>query len=716
MTLLLEILIGARDTFLMAAPWLLFGLLAAGFLHVFISGKHVERFVGGRGLTSVVRAALFGVPLPICSCGVVPLAIALRRKGASRPASLSFLITTPESGVESIALTWGVMGPLMAIVRPLASLITGVVTGILAIAYAGDEDPRQAPEPEVEPEPCCEPEPSCCEPELPAVREGWAARVDRWLGVGSEEPGVLSRALRYGFVTLLDDIAFWLVVGIALTGVIAAAFPADLSVWGLSGGLLPMVLVLIAAVPMYICASASTPVAAALVAKGLSPGAALVFLLAGPATNAASVLVLTKNFGRKLIQLYLAGIVVGSLLCGLALDALLATTGWKVISRITSSEAMGYGTLELVCGIVLAALLTWRFAAGAAGSGWREVRDSVVAFFGRPSFGRHTLLALLFVALPLGWLATGLQVVRPGEAGFERRFGAIGEQVGPGLHWNWPPPIGDWEVRKVAYPRKSDVGFRTDLSLIRERRRLREESDPSLWHSSVAAMNAQPEETEYIAGDETLVEMSFSVHWGLVDARAFFFDLDKSTDPVRLYAQAAAREQLARRELDALVTTERGRLEQAILEDTQARLDAIGAGVRIDAVHVVDVHPPQEAVWSFRDVSGAREDRETRIHVANERRVGELPRARGQAEKTLVDARSKGAARRTIAAGTARRFEAQWQSYRLHPQILSDLLWLETSERLLGGREKYIVPAGSAGQGVTLWRGPPRRPPATDGG
>ena len=404
MTLLLDILLASRNTFLMAAPWLLVGLMAAGLLHVLIRRETLARWLGRPGFVSVIRGALFGVPLPVCSCGVVPLAIAVRQKGASKPASLSFLITTPESGADSVAVTFGMLGPVMAVARPVASFVTAVATGAMAIAFGEGRSEQRASESGLaaagvgetaDPTGCCSEQAgsadapavpsteadgaSCCATAGPAPRAASAA--------GSESSTVspmdlplwrrLPAALEYGFVRLLDGIAFWLVVGVVLTGVISAVLPDDLSTWGVGGGLLPMLAILVAAVPMYVCASASTPIAAVLIAKGLSPGAALVFLLAGPATNAASLLVLTKTFGARLVRIYLLGILLGSLACGVALDLLVGWTGWRVVSRMGADGMAMLGPIEWAAGAVLGLLLVWRLVRGAGAAGWREFRDGV---------------------------------------------------------------------------------------------------------------------------------------------------------------------------------------------------------------------------------------------------------------------------------------------------------------------------------------------------
>lgn len=345
MELFITILRETWGTIALSAPYLLLGLGAAGLIHEFLPKKRVEAWMGGEGPASILRASAFGVPLPVCSCGVVPLAIELRRKGASRPASTAFLITTPESGADSIALTWGLLGPAMAIARPLASLVTATATGLATAFVFRNEagDAAAAGDATVQ-----EPAAACCSNKKPEA-ESVSAPPPPWFRR-------LIAAVRYGYLTLLNDIAAWLLFGFVLTGLISALVPPDLAQWGLAGGWLPMLLLLAVSVPMYLCASASTPVAAALVAKGLSPGAALVFLLAGPATNAASISVLTATFGKKWLKIYLSGIVLGSLACGWLFDLILVAGGWQVISRVTAECHAAATTWQWVTGALLLSL------------------------------------------------------------------------------------------------------------------------------------------------------------------------------------------------------------------------------------------------------------------------------------------------------------------------------------------------------------------------
>jgi uncharacterized membrane protein YraQ (UPF0718 family) len=381
----------------LAAPFLLFGLLTAGLLHVLLPEALILRWMGRRGMKGVCLAALIGVPLPVCSCGVVPITVELRRKGASLPSSLSFLTTTPESSIDSILLTWGLMGPVMAIARPIAAFSTAVLGGAMALGWLPESSTAGSPSTspaKASPEPttCGDDCASCGSHDLPGEHSDRALAAlrtwrRRWLQApfgrlpSGEDPGpglwhgVLRPALRYGFIDLLDDLAFWLLVGILAAGAVATLVPGDLAALGLGGGLMPMILALVVGVPLYMCASASTPIAAALMLKGLGPGAALVFLLAGPATNIATLVLLAKTFSTRFVAIYLTSVVAGALLSGLALEALLHLTGWSLQIPTTEFAAEGLGLVLVASAVVLAVLLVWRLSRGALRSGLRELRE-----------------------------------------------------------------------------------------------------------------------------------------------------------------------------------------------------------------------------------------------------------------------------------------------------------------------------------------------------
>ena len=349
-----EVLNATWEVFLLASPYILLGLAFAGALHVLVPADKVARWLGSPGFGSVIRAALLGIPLPLCSCAVVPVTIELSRKGASRESSLAFLVSTPETGVDSILLTWGLMGPIMAVARPIAALCTSLVaaaTSRWTSTDAPSDNPHSA-------------DPSApSDPQVVHTSQSNSVARDR-----------LRSGVRYGFAEMVDEIGFWLVFGLLLTGIITALVPDDLFRGHLAQGPLALIALLLMGVPLYMCASASTPVAAALLLKGVSPGAALVFLLAGPATNASSLVVIARFFGRRFVSAYLISVVVVSLVLGLTLDFLVSRFDWSIQAILTHAGNDGPSVLHIGSAIVLLLLLAASLARGAWLASLRDLR------------------------------------------------------------------------------------------------------------------------------------------------------------------------------------------------------------------------------------------------------------------------------------------------------------------------------------------------------
>ena len=281
------------------SPYLLLGLLIAGILHVYFEKEKTIKYLGKPNLKSALYAAMIGVPLPLCSCGVIPTGVAFYKEGASKGATVSFLISTPQTGVDSIAVTWSMMSLPFALLRPIIAFITGVFGGYLTNVF----DKQQY---DVSPETQKTIDDSCTDGCHDTKKES-----------------KIKSLFRYAFVEFLEDIAKWLVIGLLIATFISVIVPDDFFTRYLDNPLLSMFLVLLVSVPLYICATGSVPVAVALMAKGLSPGAALVLLMAGPATNAATIAVLGKVLGRKTLMIYILSISIGAIVFGLIIDYLL---------------------------------------------------------------------------------------------------------------------------------------------------------------------------------------------------------------------------------------------------------------------------------------------------------------------------------------------------------------------------------------------------------
>lgn len=336
---MVELLINIWAVFLDTAFWLLLGLLAAGIIKSFIAEDTMQRWVGGSGFTAVSRAALFGAPLPLCSCGVLPAAIGLHRSGASKEATVSFLISTPETSVDSIAVTYALMGPVMAVYRPIAALVSAIITGMMTALTKTDAPVAATTEKTTDA--CCSSEAaheqkSCCAGDSD---EDSAPTCCASAAPVAEQQNRLFNAVKYAASELLDDIAAWMAVGIVIAGIMLTYIPPDwLAQWG--QGLSAMLVMLLVGIPMYICAVASTPVAAGLIMAGVSPGVALVFLLVGPATNIAGLALVSRELGFKVTLVYLAGIAVVSVGMGLLLEYLLQATSWQIDVRLGEASMM----------------------------------------------------------------------------------------------------------------------------------------------------------------------------------------------------------------------------------------------------------------------------------------------------------------------------------------------------------------------------------------
>jgi uncharacterized membrane protein YraQ (UPF0718 family) len=321
--------------YLDAAPWLVLGLVAAGLVKAWVPESAMQRWLGGRGLWPVTRAALVGAPLPLCSCGVLPAAIGLRRAGASRGSTVSFLIATPETGVDSVAVTYALMGPFMTVIRPVSAIISAIVTG----ALAGLAPERPAPAPEERAGSCGG---GCCS--------------STCSGAASPSPSAgqkTAAGLRYAVTDILDDIAPWLGVGLLLGGALLTFVPPNaMADWG--SGPLAMAVMVLVGVPMYICATASTPLAAALLVAGVSPGTVLVFLLAGPATNLATIAMVRRELGGWVTIAYMAGITASSIGLGLLTDMLVRALAFDIQVQSAEAGEMMPAAVTWVAGLLLA--------------------------------------------------------------------------------------------------------------------------------------------------------------------------------------------------------------------------------------------------------------------------------------------------------------------------------------------------------------------------
>lgn len=332
------------------APYILFGLLFAGVLHELVPDTIVTKHLGKENVSSVVKSTLFGIPLPVCSCGVVPLATSIKKSGASKGATLSFLISTPITGIDSILATYGMFGWLFTIYRVITSMIMATVAGILTNYLDKEEVVEEKPKPAFSASTPMGVKPTGAQtfmmnPNAAPKKEEASCCSSTASSCCSSEPKSqkfsLKKGLKYGFITLLGDIATPLFWGLMIGAVISTAIPQNLSDILVEYSWLSYIIVIAIAVPMYVCATASLPIAAALMLNGVSAGAAFVFLSAGPATNTVTIGVVKQMLGKRSLYIYLGSIIVGSLLFGFGLDYVFAANNIHPASLLHMHEKTG---------------------------------------------------------------------------------------------------------------------------------------------------------------------------------------------------------------------------------------------------------------------------------------------------------------------------------------------------------------------------------------
>ncbi len=311
------------------APYLLLGFLVAGVLYAFVPQSFYRNHLSKPNILSVIKAAIIGIPLPLCSCGVLPTAVSLRKSGASRGATTSFLIATPQTGVDSIAATYSLLTPAFTIIRPVAALVSAVIGGVLV--NREDKETSKSKDGEVD---------TIDAPEAKSFGEK------------------ITTALRYGYVDMIQNIGKWLLIGLLIAAAITVFVPDGFFTKFSQYPLLSMIAVVIVAIPMYVCSTGSIPIALSLMLKGLSPGAAFVLLMAGPAANFASIIIVGKALGKKAAATYLATIILSAIAFGLCIDYILPNE-WFAMSM----SAMHIGchvsatTFQIICSVVLVLLL-----------------------------------------------------------------------------------------------------------------------------------------------------------------------------------------------------------------------------------------------------------------------------------------------------------------------------------------------------------------------
>jgi HflK protein len=704
-----------------ASVFLLFGFLLAGMLGTLVSARLLTRLVGTGKVKSVLWGSVIGAPIPMCSCGVLPTALGLRKQGATPGATVAFLVATPETGVDSIGLTYALTDPVMAVFRPIAGVATAIASGLATNLFGGWRSIATERQAEVAKIPAASDE-GCQHAGDPAGHDH-AHGHHHHANHGQLENSQLDRSgtrtivdttrriFRYGFVELFDDVSWWLVLGIVLSAVVVVAIPAQLfdGMWG--GGVASMLLMLVLSIPLYTCASCSTPMAAALALKGLSPGAVLVFLLAGPATNIGSLVVLLKVLGRHAVAAYLAAVVIMTLAAGFALNAIYHA--WGLDPRATFGTAAGFvpDLVKEAGAVLLTGLLILSMCRTQVPNEWVWLRDRAAQLTGIAVTARGLGFTAAAGAAVL-WLLSGLFTVGSGEVGVKLRFGRIlASDLEPGLHFRWPWPFESHRLIAQNLVRRLEFGLPPELSR-EEATRAQLRGRPAFGSISLPQQAASgiwfqkettPGDSFLLTGDGNLIDLRSTAQYRVKDALAFAYHLAEADALVHSTILAALRRAVATRAIDAVYTTAREEIERETRESAQSMLDRYQAGVEVVAVSLLYDHPPEEVHNAFRDVASALEDKLRTINLANVFAVEKINQAKGEAAAMTEGALAFKEQRIAGAQAGADAFALRLEAYKRAPALTKFRLQLETLEDVLPGMRKFVRPGAGDVKDIDIW-------------
>jgi len=646
-----------------SATFILLGFLFAAGLHVVMSRSRWGDWLKTLKARSVFLAAVLAAPLPLCSCSVIPAAVSLRKRGASKGSVLSFLISAPETNVELITLTWGLLGPVFAIFRPIAGLVTAIVAGL-------SENFIERRWPSAPLGPAEESGPTCC-------GDAPAKDSDECCAHDAVTDALTKRAtwrdgLRHAFVDVFDDVVGWMLFGVLVAALISVLVPGYVIDAVFGPPLQAMLIMLIIGIPLYVCAEASTPIAAALILQGVNPGAALVFLLAGPATNIGSIFVLKKHLGRRTVIVYLATIAVIAMLMGLILNGFCDLRGIDLSQRALSEPMLPnwLKNLGAIAFLVMAVLSAIRL----------RYLERLVAWLDRTLPVRVTVrrltAALLAFALA-AYAATGFAVVDTGQVGMSKCFGrVVAENVPPGLHFVWPYPIGSMDRIDTRAVYRVELGASS---------------------TAQTAESAEDDRAWVLLGDENIANIRCAAHWRMAAgaSRAFAYRTADREEFVATAVRAALRGVLGSAGIDTVFTTDQANISAAVLHEAQHMLDRGDCGIELVAFTLLDLHAPPQVHEAFRDVASAVEDRATRRNQALMRQAEIEPLARGTRDKLILAARADERRLGAEAAGEADAFREMLAAYHEFPDITRTRLMLEMYDRVLPGRKKFIRPTSA---------------------
>jgi HflK protein len=642
-----------------SAPYLLIGFALAGVLKAVVPEDKVYRHLGDNRFKSVTLASLFGIPLPLCSCSVLPVATSLRRSGASKGATTSFLISTPETGLDSIGITYALLDPIMTVARPLGAFATAVFTGSVVnfIVRRGWDGEAEAPPVE--------------QSDLGHDHGHDHSSVYTPGGIGKRSVREVTQdSMSYAFGPLLDDLTAWLIIGLLVSGLIAILVPDDFFGSVIPAGFVSSVLMLLIGTPMYICAAAATPVAATLIAKGLDPGAALVLLLVGPATNATTIAIIARLLGRRVLVVHLLGVTGSALLLGLLINAVYTYFAVDLTAIVAQVVESGLSPVNIAATVLFVYLLVYSTVRMRLGPYMvRSLRDFCAPLGFDPLSPAVRAAALVVVAAL--YLATAFSVVGPGEAAWVVRFGRVVRTLeAPGLYAHLPLPIDRVTRLRTEDVRSVDQGF------LRAANRI-----------DIERANGEGliDAAQVMSGEENILSLFYTVHFNVSEPYAYRYRMADPAALVHTFAEWAVRQTVARRSSSEVLVTDRAAIEREVLATLHAELGAVDSGVRAVAVNLLDAHAPPAVHEAFRDVASSLEDRERKIRQAEGYHSETLAAARAEAFSLLQEAQGFQSEKLNAALGQGTAFVSRLNAYRSNEALTRQRLYFDTVESALQG-------------------------------
>ena len=687
-----SILTEIAGIFYQSSIFILFGLLFSGIMHEFIPMKLITKNLGQKGIKGIFWATLLGAPLPLCSCSVLPAAATLRKKGASKSATASFIVSVPETGVDSVIVSYGLLGPVMAVYRPIAAIISAIAAG-LACAFLTRNEKDQEPltsEDEKQLEELTKHQHDHAHDHGHEHHNHDHDELSESKNVGLKQKA--KGVLKYGFGPMLDDIAFWIVVGLVITGIMLALVPDNFFSFGdgLLAGILSMLIMVLISVPLYTCASMSTPVAAGLIVSGLSPGAALVYLLTGPATSIATINIVGKMLGYRVMWAYLSSIIVVAICFGLMLDYFAADlVRADAIVALNNTDSTFWMVVKSASAIIFVSLVIFSFGRKSYRAPVQDLKNqATIAGSFLKTHQKKLVYATASVVIISLYPYYTLQVP-PGNEGMIMRFGKVVDRsLSPGLYFRLPSPITETIVVNTANVRQVSI-------------------DESLGEFTVSGqpINSYENSNTYLTADENVLLIKSIITYKIDDVYNYHFHSEKNDDLLMDIARQVLVSETVELPIDVVFTTERENLEKRFHNQLKSKVESLGQGFNILDARLVYVHAPNRVHDAFRDVASSLEDMQRELFLADGDAISMLNEAKGNSETIKANASVKAVRELGSARGQAAAFSPLAEVHKAYPYLTEKRLQLEAQEKWLVLPTLYFNGLKNS-EGVDLWLDP----------